>query len=145
MLIAASYFLALSTAVEIGFTVPRIYHVEQHTMFHTFINKSGVSGQTFYLQIEVSTGLSGVGQRATPDEDFQIIDTPGITVVLRQMLPSETSIYFAYRIIGDSIPEKQESFQLSVTPAANSPSFSCSVTKGCYQHLEVVIQDDDGE
>ena len=134
-----------STAVEIGFTLPRIYHVEQFRQFETFINKSGVSKQTFSLQIEVNTPLSGVGQRATLDEDFQISTQRGVTVVSRQMTSTETSIDFAYRIIGDSIPEKQESFQLSVTPAVNSPSFSCSITKGCYQHVEVVIQDDDGE
>ena len=104
-----------------------------------------MSKQTFSLQIEVSTPFSGVGQRATLDEDFQISTQRGVTVVSRQMTSAETSIDFAYRIIGDSIPEKQESFQLSVTPAVNSPSFSCSITKGCYKHVEVVIQDDDGE
>ena len=139
------FFPALSTAVEIGFTLPRIYHVEQFGQFDTFINKSGVSEQTFCLQIEVSTPPSGVGQRATLDEDFRISDVQGRRVVLLLMQAGETSIYFSYQIIGDSIPENQESFQLSVTPAVNSPSFSCSITKGCYQHVEIVIQDGDGE
>ena len=128
-----------STAVEIGFTLPRIYHVEQYCEFYTFINKSGVSEQTFYLQVEVSPLFSG---GATPDEDFRISDRQRVRL---RMTPNETTISFAYQIIGDLIPENQESFQLSVTPAVDSPSFSCSITKGCYQHLEVVIQDDDGE
>ena len=79
------------------------------------------------------------------DEDFRISDLYGMEFVLLRLTPSETHIKFAYKIIGDSIPENEESFQLSVTPAVNSTSFSCSITKGCYQQLEVVIQDDDGE
>ena len=130
-----------STAVEIGFTLPRIYHVEQYSEFYTFINKSGVSEQTFYLQVEVSPLFSG---GATLGEDFRISRQRATAIRLR-MTPNETSISFAYQIIGDLIPENQESFQLSVTPAIDSPSFSCSITKGCYQHVEVVIQDDDGE
>ena len=98
-----------------------------------------MSEQTFYLQVEVSPLFSG---GATPDEDFRISDRQRVRLC---MTPNETTISFAYQIIGDLIPENQESFQLSVTPAVDSPSFSCSITKGCYQHLEVVIQDDDGE
>ena len=141
MLIAIiSFFLTkLSTAIEIGFTLPRIYHVEQFRQFHTFINKSGVSEETFHLQIEISPGI---GHRATPGEDFSI--GSGRSVLL-YMSSSESSIPFGYQLLDDLTPESQETFQLIITPATNSPPFNCSVANGCYQQVEIVIQDDDGE
>ena len=79
---------------------------------------------------------------ATQGRDFEI---GGSSFVYQRMSPSETSFYFNYRIYGDLTPENQEVFQLSITPAINSPPFGCSVTNGCYQQMEIVIIDDDGE
>ena len=133
----------LYTAIEIGFTRQRIYHTE--VIFYQFgilINKSLESEQTFQLLIGSSSLLSGVGQRATRGEDFEI----GYgSFVHRELSPSTSSIYFACLIFGDSTPEDQEVFQLSITPANGSPAFGCSVTNGCYQQIEIVIIDDDGE
>ena len=128
------------TAIEIGFTRRRIYHNEESWLFETIINKSRESEQTFSLQIEVSTLLSGAGQSATPGEDF---DTEGL-VWQRRMTPPEDSIFLSYYIWNDLTPENQEAFQLSITPAISSPDFGCSITNGCYQQIEVVIIDDDG-
>ena len=59
--------------------------------------------------------------------------------------PSELNVTFSYRIFGDSTPENQEVFQLSVTPAIGSPTFTCTEANGCFQQLEIVIMDDDGK
>ena len=104
-----------------------------------------MSEQTFELQIQITTVLSpGVGQRATQGEDFEIGGVTGSIVVLR-MTPEENSILFPYRIQEDSTPESQEVFQLFVTPNPGSLAFSCDTYNGCYQQLEVVIIDNDGE
>ena len=133
----------LYTAIEIGFTRQRIYHTELiFYQFHILINKSLESEQTFPLLIESSTLLSGVGQRATRGEDF---DIGRGSFVRRQLSPSKSFIHFAYLIHGDNTPEDQEVFQLSITPANGSPAFGCSVINGCYQQIEIVIIDDDGE
>ena len=133
-----------STAIEIGFTRQRIYLTESHRQYGTLINKSRESQQTFTLQIEVSTLLSGAGQRAIPGEDFQtgLINRQ---VWIRQMDPIEKYITKSYLILDDLTPESQEVFQLSVTPEISSPPFDCSITNGCYQQIEIVIIDDDGE
>ena len=131
------------TAIEIGFTRQRIYHNE--TAFYTYttlIKKSIESEQTFGLLIESTTLLSGVGKKATRYEDFNI--GYGRWIYIR-VAPGEIYVYFAYLIYGDSTPENQEAFQLSVTPANYSPAFGCSITNGCYRQIEVVIIDDDGE
>ena len=52
---------------------------------------------------------------------------------------------FTYQVIGDNTPENQEVFQLSITPAIDSPTFTCTEANGCFQQLEIVIEDDDGE
>ena len=140
------HFHQQSTAIEIGFTLPRIYHIEEFRSFETLINKSCESEQTFTLQIEVSTLLSGAGQRATRGEDFETGAHIGVNdaVIIRQMVPSQNIISFSYSILGDNTPENQEVFQLSITPAINSPPFECSVTNGCYPQIEIVVIDDDG-
>ena len=131
-----------STAIEIGFTRQRIYLIEDFQQYDTLINKSRESEQTFLLQIEVSTLLSGAGQRATPDEDFQ---TSAINRWIQQMDPRENYITTSYLVCDDLTPENHEVFQLSVTPEISSPPFDCSITNGCYQQIEIVIIDDDGE
>ena len=113
--------------------------------FDTLINKSRASEQTFIVQVEVSTLNSPFGQSATRGEDFQIPGLPGRPTVLQRLRPSELNVTFSYRIFGDSTPENQEVFQLSVTPAIGSPTFTCTEANGCFQQLEIVIQDDDGE
>ena len=65
--------------------------------------------------------------------------------MLLRLYPTEPNRHFSYLIIGDNTPENQEIFQLSVTPAIDSPTFTCSQANGCFQQLEVVIVDDDGE
>ena len=133
----------LYTAIEIGFTRQRIYLTEQFGSFENVINKSRVSEQTFLIQIETTTLLSNVGERAILgwDVDFGTYRR----FLYFPMCPLESSIYISYNIIGDNTPENQEVFQLSVTPAIDSPDFGCSVTNGCYQQIEIVIIDDDGE
>ena len=108
------------------------------------INKSHASEQTFIAQIEISTLNSPFGQSATQGEDFQT-DPPGQSTVLLRLQPDEPNALFTYQIIGDDIPENQEVFQLSVTQAIGSPTFTCTEANGCFQQLEVVIVDDDGE
>ena len=144
-LLIVLFFSLLCTAIEIGFTIPRINHTEEFRQFETIINKSRVSEQTFELQIQITTVLSlGVGQRATQGEDFEIVGVNGSVVVLR-MTPKENSILLPYLIQEDPTPESQEVFQLFVTPNPGSPAFSCDTYNGCYQILEIVIIDDDGE
>ena len=63
----------------------------------------------------------------------------------RRLLPPGPSILFSYQLIGDNTPENQEVFQLSITPAIGSPTFTCTETNGCFQQLEIVIVDDDGK
>jgi len=65
--------------------------------------------------------------------------------VLLELAPSQPNALFSYLILGDNTPENQEVFQLSVTPEIDSPTFSCTEANGCFQQLEVVIVDDDGE
>ena len=113
--------------------------------FDTLINKSRVSEQTFIAQIEITTLNSPFGQSATPGEDFQTGASPGQSTVLIRLLPSEPNGIFSYQILGDNTPENQEVFQLSVTPEIGSPTFTCTQANGCFQQLEVVIVDDDGE
>ena len=137
------FFLSpISAAIEIGFTVPRINHTEQFAQYDTIINKSLVSEQTFDVQIQIVTPTSHIGQRAIQGEDFTIGAVNGI--VIQRLTPREQVIHFAYQIIGDNTPENQEVFQLSVTPVINTPSFGCNITSGCYQQIEIVIEDDDG-
>ena len=123
----------------------RIFHTEQFRIFDTLVNKSRVSEQTFTAQVELSTLNSPFGQSATQGEDFQT-DPPGQSTVLLRLQPDEPNALFTYQIIGDDIPENQEVFQLSVTQAIGSPTFTCTEANGCFQQLEVVIVDnDDGE
>ena len=133
------------TAIEIGFTRRRIYHVEEESwrQIDTIINISRVSEQNILILVESSTHLSEVGQRATLDRDF-MIGYNGRFIYLH-VWRGARYIYFTYRILGDNVPENQEVFQVSVTSAINSPPFGCSVTNGCYQQIEIVIIDDDGE
>ena len=114
-------------------------------MFDTIINKSRESEQTFDLRIQITTVLSGVGRSTTQGEDFEIFGAPGTNIVVQRMSPDENNVIFSYRIHEDSTPENQEVFQLFVTPNPGSPAFSCDVNNGCYQRLEVVIIDNDGE
>ena len=131
------------TAIEIGFTQRRIFHTEVlFEQFDTFINKSRVSEQTFIARIEISTFNSPFGQSATQGEDFQI---NGTAVLELRIDPIQPSRQFAYQIIGDEVPENQEVFQLSITPDISSPTFTCTEANGCFQQLEIVIVDDDGE
>ena len=65
--------------------------------------------------------------------------------MLLRLQPNEANIVFFYLIIGDNTPENQEVFQLSVTPAIGSPTFTCTQANGCFQQLEIVIVNDDGE
>ena len=134
----------LSTAIEIGFTLRRIFHTEEFRRFDTLINKSRASEQTFTAQVEISTLNSPFGQSATRGADFQL-GLPGQSTVLRRLEPNEANILFSYRIIGDNTPENQEVLQLSITPEIGSPTFTCTEANGCFQQLEVVIVDDDGE
>ena len=136
----------ISTAIDIGFTRQRIYHNEQPWQFETIVTKSRESEQTFYLQIEVTTLLSGAGQSATLGEDFQTGGQvlQGRTFVFWTMSHYSSSITTGYLLHDDLTPENPEVFQLSITPAINSPRFGCSITNGCYQQIEVVIIDDDG-
>ena len=143
-LLIAIFFSLLSTAIDIGFTIPRINHTEEFRQFETIINKSRVSEQTFELQIQFTTVLSEVGKRATQGEDFEIGGVTGSIVMLR-MRPEENSISFTYLIREDPTPENQEVFQLFVTPNPGSPAFSCDTYNGCYQRVEIVIIDNDGE
>ena len=139
------FFLSshLTAAIEIGFTQRRIFHTEVvFRQFEVLINKSRVSEQTFIVQVELSTLNSPFGQSATRGEDFQI---SGATVLFLQLDPSQPNIFFAYQIIGDNTPENQEVFQLSVTPEISSPTFTCTEANGCFQQLEIVIVNDDGE
>ena len=141
-----SFFYHLTAAIEIGFTRRRIFHTEVFEQFETPINKSRESEQTFTAQIEISTLNSPFGQSATrgDSEDFQT-GLPGQSTVLQRLFPNEANILFSYRIIGDNTPENQEVFQLSVTPAIDSPTFTCTQANGCFQQLEIVIVNDDGE
>ena len=113
--------------------------------FDTLINKSRASEQTFLAQVEIATLNSPFGQSATPGEDFQTPGLPGRSTVLLRLEPSEPNSFFSYRIIEDNTPEYQEVFQLSITPAIDSPAFTCSQATGCFQQLEIVIVSDDGE
>ena len=131
-------FLLLSAAIQIGFTQSTISHVEQNAQYHdAIINKSLVSEQTFIVLVE--TLFSGIGQSATPGEDFQVNNS----VVV--MTPEQNNIQFSYRIVDDNTPENEEVFQLNVTSGPGSPPFGCDKTDGCFQQLEIVIQDTDGE
>ena len=107
-----------------------------------------MSEQTFQLQIEISTIITGSGlQRATQDEDF-IISSPGVAVVYYTLFPRDSYLLFSYLIFHDNRPENTEVFQVSVTPDpryASNPSFDCNSENGCYRRLEVRIEDDDGE
>ena len=134
----------LFTAIEIGFTQRRIFHTEEFRLFDTLINKSRASEQTFIVQVEISTLNSPFGQSATRGEDFQT-GVPGRSTVLLRLQPNETNTLFSYQIIGDNTPENREVFQLSVTPAIDSPTFTCTEANGCFQQLEIVIVNDDGE
>ena len=113
--------------------------------FDTFINKSRASEQTFFVQVEINTLNSPFGQSATRVEDFVIGASPGMSTVPLRLEPSEPSETFSYQINDDNIPENQEVFQLSITPAIDSPTFTCTQATGCFQQLEIVIVDDDGE
>ena len=135
----------LFTAIEIGFTQRRIFHIEVLQQFDTLINKSRASEQTFFVQVEISTLNSPFGQSATRGEDFVIGASPGMSTVPLRLEPSEPSETFSYQINDDNIPENQEVFQLSITPAIDSPTFTCTQATGCFQQLEIVIVDDDGE
>ena len=138
-------FLLFSTAIEIGFTLRRITHTEVFQQFDTIIAKSLASEQTFFVQIEIGTLTSPFGQSATRGVDF-VAGSGDVSFVVRERLePGQNNITFSYRIIGDNTPENQEVFQLSVTPAINSPAFSCTEANGCFQQLEIVIKDDDSE
>ena len=134
----------LFTAIEIGFTRRRIFHTEVLRQFETLINKSRVSEQTFNTLVEISTLNSPFGQSATQGEDFQV-GFGNLPIVFRTLTPSEPNFSLGYQIIGDNTPENQEVFQLSITPAIGSPSFTCTEASGCFQQLEIVIQNDDGE
>ena len=135
----------LFTAIEIGFTQQRIVHTEEvFRTFDTLINKSRASEQTFIIQVEISTRNSPFGQGATQGEDFRV-SFGNLPIVLLTLEPFEPNILFAYQILGDITPENQEVFQLSITPAIGSPTFTCTEANGCFQQLEIVIQDDDGE
>ena len=70
---------------------------------------------------------------------------PGISTVIQRLFPSQPNRIFSYRIIGDNTPENQEVFQLSITPAIGSPAFTCTQANSCFQQLEIVIVNDDGE
>ena len=149
MLIAAFFLSFLSTAIEIGFTRERITRFEQFaSQFDEIINKSRVSEQTFQLQIEISTVISGSGlQRATQDEDFAI-GSPNTTLVYNTLFPRESNLPFGYIIFQDNRPENTEVFQVSLSPDprnASNPSFDCNKDNGCYWRLEIRIEDDDGE
>ena len=113
--------------------------------FDILINKSRASEQTFIAQIEITTLNSPFGQSATRGEDFQTTALPGQSTVAVRLLPSQPTRIFSYQIIGDNTPENQEVFQLSITPDISSPTFTCTEANGCFQQLEVVIVDDDGE
>ena len=138
----------LSAAIEIGFTRQRITRLEEFaSQFDEIINKSRVSEQTFQLQIEISTIITGSGlQRATQNEDFAVgSDT---TLMYNTLFPSESNLPFGYIIFQDNRPENTEVFQVSVTPDprnASNPSFDCNSDNGCYWRFEVRIEDDDGE
>ena len=137
-----SLLSTLFTAIEIGFRLRRINHIEEEAGINTLIAKSRASEQTFEVQIEISTLTSPFGQSATQGQDF----VAGISNVVFQLLTrNDSNISFFYRIIEDNTPENQEVFQLSITPAINSPAFTCTEANGCFQQLEVVIVDDDGE
>ena len=149
MLIAVFFLPFLSTAIEIGFIRERITRFEQNAaQFDGIITKSRESEQTFKLQIEISTIITGSGlQRATQDEDFAI-SLPGVTLVYNTLAPSESNLVFTYQIFQDSRPEITEVFQVSVTPDprnASNPSFDCNSDNGCYRRFEIRIEDDDGE
>ena len=133
-----------TAAIEIGFTQRRIFHTEEFRLFDTLINKSRTSEQTFIAQVEISTLNSPFGQSATQGEDFQI-GLPGNLTVFRRLLPFEPNVAFSYIIIGDNTPENQELFQLFITPAIDSPIFTCTQANGCFQQLEIVIVNDDGK
>ena len=134
----------LFTAIEIGFTQRRINRTEVvFQQFEVLINKSRVSEQTFIAQIEISTLNSPFGQSATRGADFQITGTT--ILLLLRIASTQPNFLFAYQIIGDEVPENQEVFQLSITPNISSPTFTCTEANGCFQQLEVVIVDDDGE
>ena len=134
----------LFAAIEIGFTLRRIFHTEEFRTFDTLINKSRASEQNFTAQVEISTLNSPFGQSATRGADFQT-GLPGNPTVAVRLAPSQPNRVFSYQIIADNTPENQEVFQLSVTPAIGSPAFTCIQANGCFQQLEVVIVDDDGE
>ena len=68
-----------------------------------------------------------------------------MSTVLLRLSPSEPNRYLIYLIYGDNTPENQEVFQLSITPAIGSPTFTCTEANGCFQQLEIVIVNDDGE
>ena len=110
--------------------------------FDTLINKSVASEQTFDAQVELSTLNSPFGQSATRGEDFNITTSEHSTVLIR-LEPSEANTLFDYFIYEDNSPENQEVFQLSITPAIGSPTFTCTEANGCFQQLEIVIVDDD--
>ena len=146
MLLLFSFLFLLSTAIDIGFTVPTINHTEEFRQFDTIINKSRASEQTFVLRIQITTVLSGVGRRATPGQDFVIgAGMDIVTQVTQRMAPGENSINFGYGIREDFTPENQEVFQLFVTPEPGSPAFGCDINSGCHQRVEIVIIDNDGE
>ena len=141
------FFLSshLTAAIEIGFTQRRIFHTEVFQQFDTLINKSRTSEQNFLAQVEIATLNSPFGQRATRGEDFQTPYLSAMSTVLLRLSPSEPNRTFSYQIIGDNTPENQEVFQLFITPAIDSPTFTCTQANGCFQQLEIVIVNDDGK
>ena len=134
----------LTAAIEIGFTQRRIFHTEEFRTFDTLINKSRASEQTFTAQVEISTLNSPFGQSATRVVDFRT-GRPGNATVPVRLAPSQPNRIFSYQIVEDNTPENQEVFQLSITPAIGSPAFTCTQANGCFQQLEIVIVNDDGE
>ena len=147
MLITVFFLPFLSTAIQIGFTRERITRFEEFaSQFDEIINKSRVSEQTFQLQIEISTIITGSGlQRATQDEDFAI-SLPNTTLRYDTLFPRDSNLPFSYQILQDNRPENTEVFQVSVTPDPRNPSnppFDCNRDNGCYRRFEVRIEDDD--
>ena len=135
-------FPSFSTAaIEIGFTQRRIFHPEEFGLFETLIIKNRASELTFVVQVEIRTLNSPFGQSASRGEDFRT----GNSTVLLTLQPNDTNIAYSYLINGDNTPENQEVFQLSVIPENGSPAFTCTQATGCFQQLEIVIVNDDGE
>ena len=107
-----------------------------------YLEKDRQSEQTFVIRIEVN--ISQVAP-ATPLGREAPSMLPDFFVITRvvTMTPEDDDSMVRYVIFDDNIPENTESFRLSAIPNPGTPSYGCD--GDCFQELQVLILDDDGD